>query len=283
MDGFRDDYELSEDSPDCSAAARKRQLSAVWRFFERGSKDRNNKYSARCLTPGCRYELTQGKVQKMEAHVLAGCPRMSAAKGLEVREVLRREALTRNGSLGADGGAQGPEGSGTNTIERAGSIDYFVAQGKLPAGFKHRLDLQQLRAVACGGLSFNSCQNKAFKDWIALLRPNYTPASESGARLTNTRADFEIALILGQQLSTVFADTPVFVGCDVASKVVSGESLSLRRRCNNVVRPTAAGGVQQRTAADGREAPREQELDAQLRRVEQHPHGRFAGGKCDDA
>jgi hypothetical protein len=202
MDGFRDDCELLEDSPDCSAAARKRPLSAVWRFFERGSKDSNNKYSARCLTPDCRFELTQGKVQKMEAHVLAGCPKMSVAKKLEVKEVLGRNALLRNGSFGEDGGAQGPEGSGANTIERAGSLDHFVAKGKLPAGFKHLLDIMQLRAVACGGLSFNSCQNQAFKDWIALLRPNYTPASESAGRLTNTRADFEIALILGQQLST---------------------------------------------------------------------------------
>jgi hypothetical protein len=79
-------------------------------------------------------------------------------------------------------------------------MDNFVARGKLPAGLKHRLVLQQLRVVACCGLSF--CEGKSFKDFITLLRPNYTPASESALRLTNTRADFEIAMILGQQLST---------------------------------------------------------------------------------
>jgi hypothetical protein len=118
-------------------------------------------------------------------------------------------------------GKEGPEGSGTNTIERAGKgggnsdsgwMDNFVARGKLPAGLKHRLDLQQLRVVACCGISFNFCESKPFKDFITLLRPKYTPASKSAVRLTNTRADFEISLILISSSAQVFAGMPVFVG-----------------------------------------------------------------------
>jgi hypothetical protein len=87
-------------------------------------------------------------VHKLEAHVLAGCAGMSEEKRLEVKEVLRREAISRSGSFGT---AVGEEVSVTNTIERAGkgrgnsaagSMDYFVARGKLLASFKHRLDLQ---------------------------------------------------------------------------------------------------------------------------------------------
>jgi hypothetical protein len=61
-------------------------------------------------------------------------------------------------SFGTAEGKVGPDGFGTNTIERAGkgrgnsdagSMDNFVARGKLPAGLKHPFDLQQLRVAAC--------------------------------------------------------------------------------------------------------------------------------------
>jgi hypothetical protein len=82
MEATQDELELAEDFPDFAeevqaSSARKRPLSAVWQFFERGVKDSHNKYSAACLTPGCSFRVTQGKVPKLEAHVLVGCAKMS--------------------------------------------------------------------------------------------------------------------------------------------------------------------------------------------------------------
>jgi hypothetical protein len=105
MEDDREEYELSEEFPaaDRPNFNRKRQLSAVWRFYKRGAKDSNNKYSAVCLTPGCGFKVAQGKVHKLEAHVLVGCDGLSEEKRLEVKEALRRETLSRSGSLGQRG------------------------------------------------------------------------------------------------------------------------------------------------------------------------------------
>jgi hypothetical protein len=70
-----------------------KQLDASWRYFNRGAKDLNSRYSATCKPPGCEWRQKQGHIVAMQKHVLHDCRIISAEDRSEATILLGRAAL----------------------------------------------------------------------------------------------------------------------------------------------------------------------------------------------